>query len=174
MEGTLGLHEHVLALPDTGAERNVIDFRYGTHSFLSQHPLCLPSALTMTPSYAKKLKLVINRSVEARNYLQFADGSCTQTLGQTHTHWTFASGKRIPITFEVLKNCASDVVIGEQILYENKVFTEHVDDFRVQEREKRGTDLAPFDFLNRVEGVLEKGKRMLGKKKKNYDNIRRA
>lgn len=66
----------------------------------------------------------------------------------------------------MLKNCASNVVIGEQILYENKVFTEHVDDFRVQETEKRGTELAPFDFLNRVEGVLEKGKRMLGRKKK--------
>ena len=57
---------------------------------------------------------------------------------------------------------------------ENEVFTEHVDDFRVLEMEKKGSELAPFDFLNRVEGVLEKGKRMLGKKKKNYDNIRRA
>jgi hypothetical protein len=27
MEGTLGSQEHVLALPDTGAERNVIDFQ---------------------------------------------------------------------------------------------------------------------------------------------------
>jgi hypothetical protein len=35
MEGTLGSHEHVLALPDTGAERNVIDFQYGTDSFLT-------------------------------------------------------------------------------------------------------------------------------------------
>jgi hypothetical protein len=156
MEGTLGSHEHVLALPDTGAERNVIDFQY-----VADTTLCLPSALTKILSYAKKLKLVIDRSVEARNYLQFADGSYAQTLGQTHTHWTFASGKRIPITFEVLKNCASNVVIGEHILYENKVFTEHVNDFRVQETEKRGAELAPFDFLNRVEGVLEKGKRRI-------------
>jgi hypothetical protein len=65
----------------------------------------------------------------------------------------------------VLKKCASNVVIGEQILYENEVFTEHGDDFRVLETEKRECELAPFDFLNRVEGVLEKGKRILGKKK---------
>ncbi|KAH8764094.1 hypothetical protein F5882DRAFT_18680 [Hyaloscypha sp. PMI_1271] len=140
---TLGSHEHVLALPDTGAERNVIDFHY-----------------------AQKLNLVINRIADARNYLQFADGSYKQTMGQIHTHWTFASGKRISITFEVLKNCASNVVIGEQVLYENKVFTEHLNDFRVLETEKKGSDLAPFDFLNRVEGALEKGKRILGKKKK--------
>ncbi|PMD33926.1 hypothetical protein L207DRAFT_517945 [Hyaloscypha variabilis F] len=74
IEGTLGSYEGVLALPDTGAERNAIDFHY-----------------------AKKLNLVINRSAEARNYLQFADGSCQQTSGanthlldffqrQTHPH----------------------------------------------------------------------------------------
>jgi hypothetical protein len=137
-------------------------------TFLLSHCVLLTN-----PSYAKKLNLVINRSAEARNYLQFADGSYKQTLGQTHTHWTFASGKRILITFEVLKNCASNVVIGEQILYENEVFTEHVDDFRVLEMEKKGSELAPFDFLNRVEGTLEKGKRMLGKKKKKDEGVRR-
>jgi hypothetical protein len=75
----------------------------------------------------------------------------------------------------VLKNCASNVVIGEQILYENKVFTEHADDFRILETEKRASELAPFDFLNRIEGALEKGKRILRKKKekKSYNSQRR-
>lgn len=38
IEGTLGSHEHVLALPDTGAERNVIDFQYAASKppFFSQ------------------------------------------------------------------------------------------------------------------------------------------
>lgn len=58
-------------------------------------------------------------------------------------------------------------------MYENEVFTEHVDDFRVLEMEKKGSELAPFDFLNRVEGTLEKGKRMLGKKKKKDEGVRR-
>jgi hypothetical protein len=91
-------------------------------------------------------------------------------LGQTHTYWTFSSGKRIPITFEVLRKCASNVVIGEQILYENKVFTNHSDDFRILEMEKRHSDLAPFDFLNRVEQALEKGIGVLWKKKKKLDH----
>jgi hypothetical protein len=73
----------------------------------------------------------------------------------------------------VLKNIASSVVIGEQILYENEVFTEHVEDFCVLETEEREIELAPSDFLNCVEGTLEKGKRMLVKKKKNDGGVRR-
>lgn len=63
----------------------------------------------------------IRKNSSRRRLLVFADGSFQRTIGQMKTYWTFSSGQRIPITFEVLENCCADVVIGESILYDHHV-----------------------------------------------------
>jgi hypothetical protein len=64
----------------------------------------------------------INTGPGTQLVLQFADGSLQDTIA---THWTFASGKKALLTFEVLEDCASDVIIGEDFIYSHNVFQEH-------------------------------------------------
>ena len=126
LQGTLADKHSVLAIPDTGADRNVMSLQYAVdHGFelLTGQNNC--------------------------GYLQFADGSYDETVGQVKTYWTFASGERIPVTFEVLEYCCSDVVIGEEILMEYKVFVKHAASiFLTATGQDDSYELAPFDFIN--------------------------
>ena len=54
--------------------------------------------------------------------LQFADGSIQQSIGQVDTTWTFGSGLHVPLTFEVLRVCSHDIVLGEGVIRDNDVF----------------------------------------------------
>ena len=111
----------------------------------------------MSLQYALENGLEVKKGPKYSGYLQFADGSYDLTVGQVETHWTFAAGERIPVTFEVLEYCCSDVIIGEEILTEHNVLQKHeasivqtaaVDDDRFE--------LAPFDFLNSWQKGCEK------------------
>ena len=83
-----------------------------------------------------------------QNVLQFADGSYQETIGQVTTYWTFASGERALLTFEVLEDCASEVVIGEDFIFEHNIFAEHESSLRVLEFDGGSYELAPFDFIS--------------------------
>jgi hypothetical protein len=84
------------------------------------------------------------------NWVQFADCTHQQTLGRVNTHWAFASGECIPITFEVLEKCADKVIIGEDIIYNHDVFTEYRHSIRTFNREQEShlSELAPFAFIS--------------------------
>lgn len=126
LEGTVADAHPVLAIPDTGAERNVMSLHYAIENGLE-----------------------LKTGSKHRGYLQFADGSFDETVGQVETYWTFASGQRIPITFEVLEHCCSDVIIGEDILTEHNVFQEHAASIFSHVAFDSGCyELAPFDFVN--------------------------
>jgi hypothetical protein len=124
LEGILGDTYNVLAVPDTGAERNVMSWQ-----FVIDHDLYL------------------KEGPEHRNWLQFADGSFEETVGQVDTYWTFATGKRIPVTFEVLEECCSDVIIGEEICTQQNVFEDHGSSLIILDSLSDSYELAPFDFI---------------------------
>ena len=124
--GAIGRFHYALAVPDTGADRNVMSLRY---------------------AIAKGLE--IKTQSQNRGYLQFADGSFDKTMGQVETQWTFASGEQIPITFEILEHCCSDVIIGEEILTEHNVFQDHAESILSDLAfDEDSYELAPFDFVN--------------------------
>ena len=134
LHGILADKHSVLAIPDTGADRNVMSLQYALENGLK-----------------------IQRGPNHCGYLQFADGSYDPTVGQVKTHWTFASGERIPVTFEVLKYCCSDVIIGEQILTEQNVFQKHeASIFQTAAVDDDCFELAPFDFVNSWQKAYEK------------------
>ncbi|KAL8652114.1 MAG: hypothetical protein Q9226_004398 [Calogaya cf. arnoldii] len=114
----------VAATPDTGAEGNIMD-----RNFAARHGLS------------------IRQGQRHRNLLQFADGTYQETIGQVQTHWTFQSGERVPLTFEVLENCCSDVVLGDTILYNYNVFEDHAASISSHESQHDIQQLAPFDFV---------------------------
>ncbi|KAL8788171.1 MAG: hypothetical protein Q9213_001810 [Squamulea squamosa] len=143
LQGTLAGKCDVLALPDTGAERNVIDL-----------------------DFALQLGLQINRAEGCREFVQFADGTFEQTLGRVHTHWTFANGQQIPIAFEVLENCCASVIIGEEVLSDHNVFEEHASSIMTLPNEKEDYELAPFDFVRTWQWPFERLRQMLRPKKK--------
>ena len=134
LHGTLADKLSVLAIPDTGADRNV-----------------------MSLQYAVEHGLEIKTGPKHCGYLQFADGSYDETVGQVETHWTFATGERIPVTFEVLEYCCSDVIIGEEILTEHNVFQRHeASIFQIAAVDDDCFELAPFDFVNSWQKGCEK------------------
>lgn len=127
LEGTLDDRHSVLAIPDTGADRNVMSLQYALdHGF------------------------ALKTGEKRCGYLQFADGSYEKTVGQVETYWTFASGERIPVTFEVLEYCCSEVIIGEEILTEQNVFIDHAASILLTAtlKDDDSYELAPFDFMN--------------------------
>ena len=126
LQGTLADEHSVLAIPDTGADKNVMSLKYAVdHGF------------------------EIMTGENHRGYLQFADGSYDKTVGQIKTDWAFASGERAPVAFEVLEYCCSDVVIGEEILMEHNVFVEHAASiFLTATGHDDSYELSSFDFTN--------------------------
>ncbi|MCJ1376633.1 hypothetical protein MMC20_007876 [Loxospora ochrophaea] len=133
LEGFLADQYIALAAPDTGAERNVMD-----------------------SEYAKNHGLHIWNKPEYRGCLQFADGSFQETLGQVHTFWTFTSGERIPITFEVLENCCSDIIIGEDILWDYNVFKVYSSSIFSVSETFNGFRLAPFGYQQNWQTIFSK------------------
>jgi hypothetical protein len=81
------------------------------------------------------------------SYLQFADSTYQETEGQVQTFWTFGSGWQIPISFEVLKDCASDVIIGEDIIHGYSIYETYAPYIKEIESNCDSYELAPFDFF---------------------------
>lgn len=88
--------------------------------------------------------------------LQFADGSSEDTVGTVRSYWTFKSGARIPVTFEVLKFCASNVVLGEDFVYDCQVFSKHTSLVRLVDAFKYYSELAPFNVFKSWQQKLER------------------
>ena len=148
LQGTLADHHPVLAVPDSGAERNVMDLRYAMDKGFD-----------------------IKSGPKHRNYLQFADRSFEETVGQVFTSWTFESGERIPITFEVLEDCCSDVIIGEEILYSHDSFQKHASSLVTLASHSDAYELAPFDFITSWQRKCNKLIQNITPKKRNGNTL---
>ena len=68
-------------------------------------------------------------------------------MGQVETSWTFNSGQRIPVTFEVLEECLHDVILGEELLWEYDVFETYAASIQTLSSDTESFDLAPFSFV---------------------------
>lgn len=147
LEETLADAHDVLAVPDTGAERNVMSLQ-----FVIDHDLCL------------------KEGPEHRNWLQFADGSCEETVGQVDTYWTFTTGERNPVTFEILEKCCSDVIVGEEICTQHNVFEDHASSLVILDPSSASDELAPFDFINGWHRIFGLRKKRNPARAQNYGN----
>lgn len=132
LKGIVGSSHQTLAVPDSGADRNVMDLGYAqNHGFeIQTHP-------------------------ENCGYLQFADGSFQQTVGQVTTTWTFENGECIPVTFEILQHCCSDVILGDDILWERDVFGRHSSSLVDAASSDEALDLAPFGYLRKWQKKID-------------------
>ena len=108
--------------------------------------------------YAVEHDLKIYSGPEDCGYLQFADGTYQETIGRVHTYWTFMSGERIPITFEVLDNCCSDLIIGDDILWDYNVFEIYASSIVTRSEPMESYSLAAFGWENKWQKKIS-GKR---------------
>ena len=133
--------EPISALSDTGSEGNL-----------------------MSEMYAREHGLVIDTSPDAQGFLQFADGTMQETLGQVTTKWAFGDDAENPIivTFKVLSECAYDVILGQGILYQHQAYVKHracLVDTQTEHQGKLALNLVgPFPhFLKRIMRQRDKG-----------------
>ncbi|KAI4247647.1 MAG: hypothetical protein L6R42_009560, partial [Xanthoria sp. 1 TBL-2021] len=89
----------------------------------------------------------IHKGPSHHNLIQFANGTYQETVGQVKTHWRFESGECVPLTFEVLEDCCSDVILGDTILYDHNVFEDHAASISPYGPHFDIHRLAPFDFV---------------------------
>ena len=127
LRGRLEQGLETLALADSGAERNIMDY-----------------------AYALAHGLRVDQDPKCRGYVQFANGAIQQTLGRVESSWTFENGETIFETFEILENCLFDIVLGEDVLYRHDIFNLHSSSLVSQGIDNSYPELAPFDYLDKL------------------------
>ena len=108
--------EKCRALPDSGAEPNLLSYEYVKQRGWLVDMVPGPESCTL---------------------LQFADGSTETTEGRLHLKWSF-DGKwdvttpsaSFSITFDVLRGCPFDVILGQDFLDQTNAFTKYVESFQ--------------------------------------------
>lgn len=91
----------------------------------------------MSPMYARKNGFNIEELEEGEEWVQFADGRTAKLLGKTQVDLDIFDGcYRSPTgykchsrTFYLLDGLTTDILLGEQALFDMEVFTEHADSF---------------------------------------------
>ncbi|KAI0170960.1 DnaJ domain-containing protein [Pestalotiopsis sp. NC0098] len=101
----------ILALPDSGSEPNLVSFEF-----------------VRAQGWQHKM------NTQDTRLLQFADGSTTESEGSIRGRWQFVqkSNRRrtsVFADFHILRGCAYDVIIGQDILEETDAFLKYEDDF---------------------------------------------
>lgn len=114
IQGTLN-NKECTALPDSGAEPNLLSYKYVKKRgwLLDMYP-----------------------GPDSCRLLQFADGSTERTEGRLKLQWSFnkrwelaSSDTPMVVTFDVLRGCPFDVILGEDFLQESEVFAIHNEAF---------------------------------------------
>lgn len=94
------------ALPDTGAEPNLVSW-----------------------DYAKRRGWVGHSLASSRSLLQFPDGSLIEAEGQVRAKWRYDYGQGVSpssfITFEVVRDLRFDIVLGQDFLEDTDAYTSH-------------------------------------------------
>ena len=91
----------------------------------------------MSPIYAHENMLNIEGLEEDEDEVQFADGRTAKLLGKTRVSLDFYDDRHKPPTghkghariFYILEGLTTDILLGEEVLFDMQVFTKHADSF---------------------------------------------
>jgi len=139
LEGLLGDNVPMQGLPDIGSTRNM-----------------------MNEDWAKSQGFSIHTGPENCGFVHFPDGTTAATTGRIHTTITLAGDDVMPITFEVLPNCYVLVVLGEDFVFENDIFSNYADSLHEVEGLDCSDDLLLMDYQQPWYAIVaEKAKLLL-------------
>jgi hypothetical protein len=91
---------------------------------------------------------------ENRGWILLPNGTAEATVGQARTAITLPNDKVVPILFELLPNCYVPVVLGQEFVFEQQLYTKYEANFRNISSQDQGDELMPMGFRKkRSEGV---------------------
>lgn len=144
LEGLLRGSVPVQGLPDIGSSRNM-----------------------MNEDWAKAHQFPIKSGRENCGVVHFPDGTTVPTTGQVYTTITLPGGDAIPIVFEVLPNCYVPVVLGEDFVFDNDIYSNYADSIHGLEWVDCSADLLLMDYQKPwYATVAEKAKLLLQPKRR--------
>ncbi|KAH7259028.1 uncharacterized protein BKA55DRAFT_687316 [Fusarium redolens] len=84
-------------------------------------------AMLISTNFAKRHSLEIDRDVEHRRIIEYADGSLDITAGIVHsTTWQFRSSwDKIHCNFYVLDGLKADIILSSHFIFEHDVFSQY-------------------------------------------------
>ena len=126
IQGWLGDYVDMEALPDIGSSRNIMD-----------------------ESWTRSFGFSIRSAAENMGVVVFPDNSTRATIGQVHTTITLRGGAPTPIVFEVLPDCYVPVVLGEDFVFDNDLYTNHASAFVESGDPDSMYDLLPMNYYKK-------------------------
>lgn len=123
------------ALLDTGANRNIADY-----------------------DWAMKRGLEIKTEDEYRGWIILPSGDRKATLGQVETMITLADGREVPITLEVLEDCAVPLVLGDDAIFQYQLFEGESNDKLKGQFFGMADELLHMDYLPWYHRIVNKAK----------------
>jgi gag-polyprotein putative aspartyl protease len=131
LEGLLGGSVPMQGLPDIGSSRNI-----------------------MNEEWAKAHHFPIQSGRENCGVVHFPDGTTAATTGRVYTTITLSGGDAIPIVFEVLPDCCVPVILGEDFVFDNDIFSNYADSIHEVEGIDCSDDLLLIDYRQPWYAVL--------------------
>lgn len=139
LDGLLGGSVPMRGLPDIGSTNNM-----------------------MNEDWAEEHGFSIQAGPANCGIVHFPDGTTAATTGRIHTTITLAGGDAIPIVFEVLPNCYVPIILGEDFVFDNDIFSNYAGSLHEVEGLDCSDDLLLMDYQQPwYATVAEKAKLLL-------------
>jgi hypothetical protein len=123
LEGVLRGNVRMQGLPDIGSTHNM-----------------------MNEDWAKAHGFSIQAGSANCGVVHFPDGTTAPTTGRIHTTITLAGGDAVPIVFNVLPDCYVPVILGEDFVFDNNIFSNYADSLHEVEGLDCCDDLLLMDY----------------------------
>ncbi|KAE9371432.1 hypothetical protein N431DRAFT_426094 [Stipitochalara longipes BDJ] len=125
--GQLGNGIDILALPDIGSVRNVMNADWA-----------------IKRAKAGGFEILSRR--ENCGWIVLPDGTEEATVGQVRTTMTLPDGKIVPMVFELLPNCYVPVVLGQDFVFDEHIYTKYSDALCEFSGHDLGDELMPMGY----------------------------
>lgn len=89
-------------------------------------------------------------------WMVFPDGTEEATIGQARTTMTLPDGEIVPVVFELLPNCYMNVVLGQEFVFSNHVYSRYADAMVQINNANSGDELIPMGYIKRRFGKKTK------------------
>ncbi|KAL2837484.1 hypothetical protein BJY01DRAFT_251443 [Aspergillus pseudoustus] len=110
--------------------------------------------MLISRAYARKLGLIINRDLENRLDVEFADGSSDWTSGVVHDVAWRVGGRTVRCDFQVLDDPCVDVILSKDYLFGLDVFSENHESFFDTELNEKLYQLCNIRLIGRYSPAL--------------------
>ncbi|KAJ4289532.1 hypothetical protein N0V90_010861 [Kalmusia sp. IMI 367209] len=126
------------ALLDTGSNCNVMDLEWAT-----------------------KNALEVKTSEDHRGWMSFPSGERKPTVGQVNTEVTLPDGSIVSSVFEVLENCVTPIVLGDEVIFKHKLYEKTFSYALFEDNNEFSDELLHMDYKPWYHKVVRKIKRKL-------------